>query len=77
VVAAQGGSARRGALAGCAGGSGLSLPNDSGFWVVNRFSNFGMKETFECWTIAGTITGVTALIMVIVLGFFQGILPGL
>ncbi len=77
VVAAQGGSAMLVALAVCAGGIGLSLPNDSGFWVVNRFSNFGMKETFECWTIAGTITGVTALIMVIILGFFQGMLPGL
>ena len=77
VVAAQGGSAMLVALAVCAGGIGLSLPNDSGFWVVNRFSNFGMKETFECWTIAGTITGITALIMIFILGLFQGILPGL
>ncbi|WP_327291353.1 GntP family permease [Salimicrobium flavidum] len=28
----------------CAGGVGLSLPNDSGFWVVNLFSNLSIPE---------------------------------
>lgn len=77
IVATQGGSGMLVALAICAGGIGLSLPNDSGFWVVNRFSNFGMKETFQVWTVGGTLAGLTALVVVLVLSLFQGILPGL
>jgi GntP family gluconate:H+ symporter len=77
VVAAQGGSPMLVALAVCAGGIGLSLPNDSGFWVVNRFSNFEMKETFQTWTIGGTITGLSALAVLFILSIFRGILPGL
>lgn len=64
-------------LAICAGGIGISLPNDSGFWVVNRFSKFTVKQTFAAWTIPGTISGVTALIMVIILSLMQSFLPGL
>ncbi|MFB0532445.1 MAG: GntP family permease [Desulfatiglandales bacterium] len=77
VVAAQGGSPMLVALAVCAGGIGLSLPNDSGFWVVNRFSNFEMKETFQTWTIGGTITGLSELAVLFILSIFRGILPGL
>jgi len=64
-------------LAICAGGIGLSLPNDSGFWVVNRFSKFSVGDTFRAWTIAGTISGVTSLVILIVLSLFSGVLPGL
>lgn len=64
-------------LAICAGGIGISLPNDSGYWVVNRFSKFTLKETFAAWTIPGTISGVTALIVIIILSFMQSFLPGL
>jgi GntP family gluconate:H+ symporter len=61
----------------CAGGIGLSLPNDSGFWVVNRLSKFTMQDTFRSWTVGGTITGATALIILVILGLFQNVLPGL
>lgn len=64
-------------LAICAGGIGISLPNDSGFWVVNRFSKFNVKQTFQVWTLGGTISGVTALIVIIILALFTNILPGL
>lgn len=64
-------------LAICAGGIGLSLPNDSGYWVVNRFSKFSVKQTFQAWTIPGTIAGVTALVVIVVLSFMQSFLPGL
>ena len=64
-------------LAICAGGVGLSLPNDSGFWVVNRFSKFYVKQTMKVWTVGGTISGVTALVIVIVLSLFSSVLPGL
>lgn len=64
-------------LAICAGGIGVSLPNDSGFWVVNRFSNFSMKQTMQSWTAGGTISGLTALVIIILLSFLSSTLPGL
>lgn len=64
-------------LAICAGGIGVSLPNDSGFWVVNRFSNFSVKQTFQTWTVGGTIAGVSGLVVIIVLALLQNVLPGL
>lgn len=65
------------ALAICAGGIGLSLPNDSGFWVVSRFGNLDVRDTLRTWTVGGTITGIVSLILVYILSLFQGILPGL
>lgn len=64
-------------LAICAGGIGISLPNDSGFWVVGRFSKFDVKQTIQVWTIGGTIAGVTALIVILILAMFATTLPGL
>jgi GntP family gluconate:H+ symporter len=65
------------AIAICAGGIGLSLPNDSGFWVINRFGRFSVKDTIKIYTGGGTIASVTAMICVIIISLFQGILPGL
>ncbi|MCC8189265.1 MAG: GntP family permease [Planctomycetes bacterium] len=65
------------ALGICAGGIGLSLPNDSGFWVVNRFSGFSVKQTVLAWTVGGTIAGVSAVVVLLILNLFSGILPGL
>ncbi|ANA81557.1 gluconate permease [Paenibacillus glucanolyticus] len=64
-------------LAICAGGIGLSLPNDSGFWVVNRFGKLTVTQTLKVWTLGGFIAGLTALASVYVLSLFSGILPGL
>lgn len=64
-------------LAICCGGTGLSLPNDSGFWVVNRFSGFPLKRNIEAWTIGGFIAGFTGFIIVLILSMFANILPGL
>ncbi|QCX34099.1 GntP family permease [Caloramator sp. E03] len=61
----------------CAGGIGLSLPNDSGFWVVQRFSTLRESDTIKAWTIGGTIAGLTALIFTLILSMFSGILPGI
>lgn len=64
-------------LAICCGAVGLSLPNDSGFWVINRFSGFTFSQTMKAWTIGGFIAGLTGLAVVLVLSLFQGVLPGL
>lgn len=64
-------------LAICAGGVGLSLPNDSGFWVVSKFGRLSITETIRVWTIGGFLSGVTVLLFVYILSIFQGILPGL
>lgn len=64
-------------LAICAGAIGLSLPNDSGFWVVNKFGKLTIPQTLKAWTVGGFIAGLTALGMVYLLQALSGILPGL
>lgn len=64
-------------LAVCAGGLGFSLPNDSGFWVVNRFSNFTTQQTLKAWTVGGSISAIFTLLAVLVLSLLAGVLPGL
>ena len=64
-------------LAICSGGVGVSLPNDSGFWVVNRFSGFTLNQTFLCWTIPGTIAGLVIVGCLLILNMFSAVLPGL
>lgn len=65
------------AIAICAGGAGLSLPNDSGFWAVHKFNKITIQDTFRAWTIGGFVCGLVMLAFVMVLSVFQGILPGL
>ncbi|OQO99205.1 gluconate permease [Geobacillus sp. 44C] len=64
-------------LAICSGAIGLSLPNDSGFWVVNKFGKLTITQTLKAWTIGGFLAGLTSLAMVYILSLFSGILPGL
>ena len=64
-------------LAICCGGVGLSLPNDSGFWVINRFSGFTFPQTMKAWTIGGFVAGLTGLVIILILSMFQNVLPGL
>lgn len=65
------------AIAICAGGIGLSLPNDSGFWAISRFFHIDVTDTIRGWTLGGFVAGVTILIFVCILSLFQGVLPGL
>ncbi|GKV65309.1 MULTISPECIES: GntP family permease [unclassified Sporosarcina] len=64
-------------LAICAGAIGLSLPNDSGFWVVNKFGRLTIPQTIQAWSIGGFIAGLSALGMVYLLDLLSGFLPGL
>ena len=65
------------AIAICAGGIGLSLPNDSGFWAISRFFKISVPDTIRSWTIGGFIAGFAILFFVSVLSLFQDVLPGL
>ena len=65
------------AIAVCAGGIGLSLPNDSGFWAVSRFFHLNEIDTIRGWTVGGFVAGVSILLFTCVLSLFQGFLPGL
>ncbi len=65
------------AIAICAGGMGLSLPNDSGFWAISRFFKISVADTIRGWTLGGFVAGLTALAFVSILSLFQGVLPGL
>lgn len=65
------------AIAICAGGIGLSLPNDSGFWAISRFFKITVPDTIRAWTIGGFIAGVSCLIMIAFISIFQRLLPGL
>lgn len=76
-ISAMGASPVLVGLAICCGSVGLSLPNDSGFWVVNRFSGFSFSQTIKAWSIGGFVAGVSGLLICIFLSLFQNILPGL
>lgn len=65
------------AIAICAGGIGLSLPNDSGFWAISRFFKISVTDTMRGWTMGGLVAGVAILIFVSLLSLCQGFLPGL
>lgn len=65
------------AIAICAGGIGLSMPNDSGFWAISRFFKISVADTLRGWSIGGFIAGINILIFVSILSMFQQFLPGL
>lgn len=65
------------AIAVCAGGIGLSLPNDSGFWAISRFFHLSETDTIRGWTFGGFVAGVAILLFVCLLSLVQGVLPGL
>ncbi|MCI8429375.1 MAG: GntP family permease, partial [Lachnospiraceae bacterium] len=65
------------AIAVCAGGIGLSLPNDSGFWAISKFFHLNEVDTIRGWTLGGFAAGVSILIFVCLLSLCQGFLPGL
>ena len=65
------------AIAVCAGGIGLSLPNDSGFWAISRFFHISETDTIRGWTLGGFVAGISILAFTCILSLAQGVLPGL
>ena len=74
-IASMGASPVLVGLAICFGSVGLSLPNDSGFWVINRFAGFSLPDTIKGWTVNGFVAGLAGLVVVLIMSFFN--LPGL
>jgi len=64
-------------LAICSGAIGLSLPNDSGFWVVNKFGKLTIPQTLKAWSLGGFIAGLSGLGVVYILYLLSPILPGI
>ncbi len=77
LIAASGASPVLIGLAICAGGMGLSMPNDSSFWTVNKFSGLEVADTFRSLTIPVTLASLVAFGVVLILSACQGFLPGL
>ena len=67
AIASTGASPVLVGLAICAGGIGFSLPNDSGFWVLNRFSGISVSDTIKSWTFGGTIASFSAFAVILIL----------
>jgi len=57
-------------LAICTGGLCLSLPNDSGFWVVSRFSGMTVQQTLKSWTLGSSLAGIVGLIVILIINSF-------
>jgi len=50
-----------------AGASVLSHVNDSGFWLVSKYFNLTVTETFRTWTVSSTLVGVVGFAMALLL----------
>ncbi|MDL2274342.1 GntP family permease [Oscillospiraceae bacterium OttesenSCG-928-G22] len=61
----------------CAGGMGLAMPNDAGYWVVRRYGGFDMMETLHCLSFSGFVSGGTIFLLTCLLSLFADVLPGL
>lgn len=45
-------------LAICCGSMCFSFPNDSGFWVISKFSGLTVPQMLRAWTLTSTLSGV-------------------
>ena len=57
-------------LAICCGSICMSFPNDSGFWVISRFSGLTVPQNLRMLTLMSTITGIVAFLTVVLINAF-------
>ncbi len=57
-------------LALCCGGTGPSLVNDAGFWIVNQYYGLTVSQTFKAWTGMKMISAVVGFGIVLLLDAF-------
>ena len=53
-----------------AGATAMSHVNDTGFWIINRYFDISVKDTFVSWTCMATLIGFIGLFLVLLLGLF-------
>lgn len=61
----------------CFAAVGLIVPTDSSFWLYKEGMGLTTKETFIAITIPGTIMSVLAIILIMIVSQFTGVLPGM
>jgi gluconate:H+ symporter, GntP family len=59
-------------LAICCGSICMSFPNDSGFWVISRFSGLTVPQNLRMLTLMSTITGIVGFLTVLLINAFIG-----
>jgi GntP family gluconate:H+ symporter len=57
MIASSGDSPVMVGLAVCCGSMCFSFPNDSGFWVISRFSGLTVPQMLRAWTLTSTLSG--------------------
>lgn len=57
-------------LAICCGSMCCSFPNDSGFWVISRFSGLNVSQMLRVWTLTSTVAGVACFLIVLLINLF-------
>ncbi|AQG79053.1 GntP family permease [Spirosoma montaniterrae] len=67
MIAPAGANALTVGLAICCGSMCCSFPNDSGFWVVARFSGLTVPQMLRAWTLTSTIAGVVGFAVVLLI----------
>lgn len=72
IIAPAGASPLLVGLAICCGSMCCSFPNDSGFWVISRFSGLNVNQMLRAWTLTGTLAGVAGFVVVLVLSAVLG-----
>ncbi|WP_428667331.1 GntP family permease [Runella sp.] len=63
MIAAAGAHPITVGLAICCGSMCCSFPNDSGFWVISRFSGMTVAQTLRSWSLVSTVSGVLGMIL--------------
>jgi gluconate:H+ symporter, GntP family len=54
-------------LAICCGSICMSFPNDSGFWVISRYSGLTVPQNLRMLTLMSTITGIVGFLTVLLI----------
>ena len=54
----------------CCGGTGFSIVNDAGFWIVNQYFGLTVGQTLKTWTVMKIISAVVGFSIVLVMEAF-------
>lgn len=57
-------------LAICCGSICMSFPNDSGFWVISRYSGLTVSQNLRMLTLMSTVTGIVGFLTVLLINAF-------